>query len=155
VSDSALFLDTSVLVGGLVELAAPHPAQRILDQVAAGKLGRPRTAWHCCLEFYAVVTRLPEEFRLTAEQAGQLVALEIRQRLEVVGLPPAAWGGFWDRVALDRVTGGRVYDAHIGEIALRHRTRTFVTDNLRHFASLRAAGAEVLSCAELSARLPR
>ncbi len=49
-----------------------------------------------------------------------------------------------DRLALvktaaaDRVTGGRVYDTHIAEIARAAGAQVIVTDNRRHFiASLR------------------
>jgi predicted nucleic acid-binding protein len=152
----AVFFDTSVLLAGLLDLGAPSEgAQRIMDAVAAGKLGRPRTAWHCCLEFYAVSTRLPEELRLTPAQAGQLLASEIRQRMEVVGLAQGRWDEFWARAQTERVAGGRIYDAHIAEVALQHKARIVVTDNSRHFASLLAHGIEVLSCPQFAARLPR
>jgi predicted nucleic acid-binding protein len=150
----ALFFDTSVLIAGVLDLGpASEPAQRIMTAVAAGALGRPRTAWHCCLEFYAVCTRLPEELRLTPAQASQLLASEIRQRLEVVGLPARAWAGFWDRVEAERVAGGRVYDAHIAEVARTHKARVVVTDNLRHFTSLTTAGIEVVSSRDFSEQL--
>ncbi len=106
---TAVFFDTSVLLAGLLDLGAPsESAQRIMDAVAAGKLGRPRTAWHCCLEFYAVSTRMPEELRLTPAQAGQLLAAEIRERMEVVGLSQGRWDEFWARAQTERVAGGRI-----------------------------------------------
>lgn len=56
------FFDTSVLVAGIIEIAGPkHPAQRLMARVAEGRFVRPATAWHCCLEFYSVATRLPQE----------------------------------------------------------------------------------------------
>jgi predicted nucleic acid-binding protein len=153
---SALFFDTSVLLSGLLDLgAASEPAQKIMDAVAAGKLGRPRTAWHCCLEFYAVSTRLPEELRLTPAQAGQLLAAEIRARLEVVALPSGRWDEFFARTQTERVAGGRVYDAHIAEIARHHRAKIVVTDNTRHFASLMAHGIQVMPCGQFAAQLSR
>jgi hypothetical protein len=55
------FVDTSVLLGGLIELGpAARAPQQVLAAIAAGKVRTPRTAWHCCLEFYAVSTRLPD-----------------------------------------------------------------------------------------------
>jgi predicted nucleic acid-binding protein len=151
-----VFFDTSVLLAGLLDLGGPSAAaQRIMDAVASGKLGRPRTAWHCCLEFFAVSTRLPEEMRLTPAQAGQLLAAEVRQRMEVVALPEGRWDDFWTRVQNERVAGGRIYDAHIAEVARHHKARTVVTDNVRHFSSLMAHGIQVLSSEQFAARLPR
>ena len=59
------FLDTSVLLAGLVDFGPQSaPAQEVLHAVAEGKAGRAGTAWHCCLEFFSVATRLPAKFRL-------------------------------------------------------------------------------------------
>jgi hypothetical protein len=59
------FFDTSVLVAGLMEMGetSEYP-QKIMTGIAGGQIRRSLTAWHCCLEFYSVATRLPEEFRL-------------------------------------------------------------------------------------------
>lgn len=155
-ASSAVFFDTSVLLAGLLDLgASSEAAQRIMDAVVAGKLGRPRTAWHCCLEFYAVSTRLPEEMRLTPAQAGQLLAEEIRGRMDVVALPTGSWDEFWTRAETERVAGGRIYDAHIAEIARQHKARLIVTDNTRHFASSLAHGIQVVTSAQFAIRLPR
>jgi len=48
-----------------------------MDAVANGQIERPLTAWHCCLEFYSVTTRLPEEYRLEPEIALRLLREEI------------------------------------------------------------------------------
>ncbi len=81
------FPDTSVLLGGLIELGpAVRPAQDVMATVAEGRLKRPLTAWHSCLEFYAVATRLPEEFRLAPADALRLLEAEILGRFEVAHL---------------------------------------------------------------------
>jgi polar amino acid transport system substrate-binding protein len=53
------FFDMSVLVAGLMEIGktSEYP-QRIMTAIAAGQIRRATTAWHCCLEFYSVATRL-------------------------------------------------------------------------------------------------
>lgn len=72
------FVDTSVLLGGLIDLGVTSKSsQALLDAIAAGRIKKPRTAWHCCLEFYAVATRLPEEFRLTPADALALLEGEV------------------------------------------------------------------------------
>ncbi len=145
-----VFFDTSVLLGGLIELGpASESAQGLLDLVAGRRGGRPTTAWHCCLEFYSVATRLPEEFRLTPADALALLESEILGRFEVRDLAPVARHEFLRIAAREGVRGGRLYDAHIAEIARRSGSRVVVTENRRHFQGLEGAGVRVLSASEL------
>jgi hypothetical protein len=82
------FLDTSVLVAGLVDFGPQSaPAQTIMHAVAENTLRPASTAWYCCLEFYSVVTRLPPEFRLAPADAVQLLTDEIMARLTIHDLP--------------------------------------------------------------------
>lgn len=143
-----VFLDTSVLLGGLLELGQPgRGAQALFDAIAARRLGRPRTAWHCCLEFYAVSTRLPEEFRLLPEQAVELLEKEVFVRLDVFDLPANARMAFLSSAAAERVAGGRLYDAHIARVARLARSAVIVTENVRHFQAV-SGGLRVLTSAE-------
>ncbi len=151
---SGAFLDTSVLLGGLIELGpASRAAQQVMTAVASGRVRRPRTAWHCCLEFYAVSTRLPEELRLSPKDARQLVEEEILGRFDVLQLGERSWNPFLRAAALGGVTGGRLYDAHIAEIARRNGCRLIVTDNVRHFAPLAWQGVRVLTAADFAVEL--
>lgn len=121
--------------------------------VADGPLRRSLTAWHCCLEFYAVATRLPEEFRLSPTDAGQLVEEELLGRLQVLDLPASARLELVHGAVRERVAGGRLYDAHIAEVARRAAARVVVTDNVRHFSALRLHGIRVLDSAACAAEL--
>jgi predicted nucleic acid-binding protein len=121
--------------------------------VADGPLRRSLTAWHCCLEFYAVATRLPEEFRLSPTDAGRLVEEELLGRLQVLDLPASARLELVHGAVRDRVAGGRLYDAHIAEVARRAEARLVVTDNGRHFSVLRLHGVRVLDSAACAAEL--
>jgi predicted nucleic acid-binding protein len=146
---SPAFLDTSVLVAGLIELGdASQPADRILDAVARGVLARPLTAWHCCLEFYSVATRLPAGLRLDPDMARQLLDEEILQRFTVCDLPPEGRATLFEAAARDRVGGGRIYDAHIAEVARLAGAGAVVTDNRRHFIGLLRHGLHVWTAAE-------
>ena len=148
---SPLFFDTTVLLAGLIELgpASVH-AQRIMTAVAAGRLRGPRTAWHCCLEFYAVSTRLPEEFRLAPDDARRLIEEEVLARFQIHQLSPDTRTAFLERAAQDRVAGGRIYDAHIAEVARQAGARAVVTDNRRHFSALARYGIRSMSTEELA-----
>jgi predicted nucleic acid-binding protein len=149
-----VFLDTSALLAGLIEMGdASLAADRILDVIANGGIRTPLTAWHCCLEFYSVATRLPAGLRLEPDVARQLVADEILGRFRVCALPAEAYRGFLDAVATERVAGGRLYDAHIAEIARLASATVVVTDNRRHFASLLRHGVRVQTAAEFATAL--
>ena len=131
-----LFLDTSVLLAGLVDFGPQSaPAQSLLHEVAEKRVTGAATAWHCCLEFYSVATRLPPEYRLTPADAVTLIREEIFARMTVHDLPGNQRGAMLDAVVADAIAGGRVYDAQIAEVARAAGARVVVTDNRRHFLS--------------------
>lgn len=148
----AVFFDTSVLLAGLIDLGPQSaPAQSLMHAVAEKRLAAPGTAWHCCLEFYSVATRLPPEFRLTPEDAVRLVEEEVFGRLAVHDLPPGDRRPMLRLLADDRVTGGRIYDVHIAEVARSAGARLIVTDNRRHFLAALRHGLRVETPAEFLA----
>jgi predicted nucleic acid-binding protein len=145
-----IFLDTSVLVDGLVELRRATASQRLWTAITQERLAGALTAWHCCLEFYSVLTRLPEEFRLSAGNCLRLVEEEIVPRLEIADLPPRSRLPFLRTAAAERIAGGRIYDAHIGEVARLAGATIVATQNRRHFTSLLRHGVRVLTAEELA-----
>lgn len=139
-----VFFDTSVLLAGLIDLGPQSgPAQSLMHAVAEQKISSPATAWHCCLEFYSVATRLPPEYRLSPPDAVQLLAEEILARLSIHDLPSSDRSLMLRLLAEDGVTGGRVYDVHIAEVARSAGARIIVTDNRRHFLSALRHGLRV------------
>jgi predicted nucleic acid-binding protein len=80
-----------------------------------------------------VATRLPPEYRLSTADAARLVQEEIFGRFIVHDLPAVQRGDFIRSAALDQATGGRIYDAHIAEVARAAGATVIVTDNRRHF----------------------
>jgi hypothetical protein len=150
----AVFFDTSVLLAGLIDLGpATAAAQHVMNAVADGRLPSVRTAWHCCLEFYSVATRLPPELRLTPADAFRLLETEILARMRVDQLPSGSFGEFLRTSAREPTVGGRIYDAHIAEVARLGNARVVVTDNRRHFASLMRHAVRVLTIEEFASDL--
>ena len=144
-----VFLDTSVWVSGIIDFGpSSEAAQFVLDAVAEGRLGQVRTAWHSCLEFFSVVTRLPADFRIAPADAIQLIHQEILGRSKVIQLPGDRYCDFLAEAERDRVAGGRVYDAHIAEIAGYAGCRTILTEKIRHFSALARHGIRVLNAAD-------
>jgi predicted nucleic acid-binding protein len=149
-----VFLDTSVLLAGMVDFGPQSaPAQSIFHAVAEHKIESPGTAWHCCLEFYSVATRLPPEFRLTPDDAWVLLRDEVFPRLSVRDLPADERGALFSSSARDRIAGGRIYDAHIAEVARCAGAQVIVTDNRRHFLAALRYGIKVETPGEYLGRL--
>jgi len=132
----SVFLDTSVLLAGLIDFGPQSaPAQSLVHAIAEGRVKEPGTAWHCCLEFFSVATRLPPEYRLTPADALTLLREEVFGRMAIHDLPAGDRLPALQAAVQDGVAGGRIYDSHIAEIARAARARVIVTDNRRHFLS--------------------
>jgi predicted nucleic acid-binding protein len=148
-----VFLDTSVLLAGLIDFGPQSAAaQTIMHGVAEKTIAAPATAWHCCLEVFSVATRLPPEYRLAPADAAQLLATEVFGRMAVHDLPPSGRLPFLGRAAQDGMAGGRIYDAHIAEVARAAGATVVVTDNRRHFIAALRHGLRVETPAEFLAR---
>ena len=153
---AATFLDTSVLLAGLVDVGPQSaPAQQVMHAVAERRIAAPATAWHCCLELFSVATRLPPEFRVTPADAVRLLKEEVFARMAVHDLPPGDRLAFLAGVAQEAIAGGRVYDAHIAEVARAAGATRIVTDNRRHFLAALRHGIQVETPAEFLAALKR
>jgi predicted nucleic acid-binding protein len=152
----SVFLDTSVLLAGLVDFGPQSaPAQSLMHAVAEQRITAPATAWHCCLEFFSLATRLPPEFRVTAADAVTLLQGEVFPRIAVHDLPAADRTVLLQAAAHDRIAGGRIYDAHIAEVARAAGANVVVTDNRRHFLSALRHGLRVETPSEFLAGLKK
>jgi predicted nucleic acid-binding protein len=146
------FFDTSVLLAGLIDFGPQSaPAQRMLHAVVDGSAARPATAWHCCLEFFSVSTRLPPEFRLQPADAARLLDEVVFPHFEIRDLPATDRGAFFARAVQDDTAGGRIYDAHIADVARSAGATVIVTDNRRHFVAALRHGIRVETPSEFLA----
>lgn len=150
------FLDTSVLLAGILDFGPQSaPAQSIMHAVAEKTVASPATAWHCCLEFYSVATRLPAEFRLSPVDGARLLEEEVFGRLSVHDLPSTDRMRLLQAAVEDGVAGGRIYDAHIAEVARAAGADVIVTDNRRHFLGALRHGIRVETPGEFVRTLKR
>jgi predicted nucleic acid-binding protein len=148
------FLDTSVLLAGLIDFGPQSaPAQSLMHSVAEKWVAAPATAWHCCLEFFSVATRLPPEFRVSPADAVALLEQEVFARMTIHDLPAGERQPMLRAAAADAVVGGRIYDTHIAEVARAAGAGVVVTDNRRHFVSALRYGMRVETPAEFLATL--
>jgi predicted nucleic acid-binding protein len=125
----------------------------LLHAVAEKRVAGPATAWHCCLEFFSVATRMPPEYRITPADAVRLLEEEVFGRMTVHDLPPGDRLGWLRAAGTDGTAGGRIYDAHIAEIARAAGASVIVTDNRRHFVSALRYDLRVETPAEFLASL--
>ena len=140
----SVFFDTSVLLAGLVDFGPQSaPAQSLMHAVAEKRLENVATAWHCCLEFFSVATRLPPEFRLSPADAALLLHDEVFDRMTVHDLPQRDRLPMLQAAGRDGVAGGRIYDTHVAEVARTMAAEVVVTDNRRHFVSALRYGMRV------------
>ncbi len=140
----SVFYDTSILIGGIIDFGdSSLQSMRILDLLASGTLPQGLTAWHCCLEFYSVVTRLPEEYRLEPAAAFGLIETEILSRFRVGGFDLGQSASFFEQAVAHAIKGGRIYDYHIGSIALQMGASILVTENKRHFSPFQEQGLAI------------
>ncbi len=150
----SVFFDTSVLVGGLIYFGPQSaPAQSLMHALSEDKLSDVSTAWHCCLEFYSVSTRLPQEYRLTPGDAVRLLQHEILARMTVHDLPMADREALLRACEQDGIAGGRIYDAHIADVARAAGATVVVTDNRRHFLTALRHGLRVETPGEFLTQL--
>lgn len=152
----SVFLDTSVLLAGLVDFGPQSaPAQSFMHAVAEKRLETAATAWHCCLEFFSVATRLPPEFRLSPADAALLLQEEVFERVTVHDLPERDRLLMLQAAGRDGVAGGRIYDTHIAEVARAIGAKVVITDNRRHFISALRYGMRVETPTEFLAELKK
>ncbi len=149
------FLDTSVILAGLIDFGPQSaPAQSVLHLAAEQRVAAD-TAWHCCLEFFSVATRLPPEYRLTPADAWALLEAEVFDRMAVHELPAGDRREMLRAASREGIAGGRIYDAHIAEVARSAGAEVIVTDNRRHFLSALRHGIRVETPSEFTAELTR
>lgn len=127
-----VLLDTTCLVAAALSQHEHHAA-------TVAELGRRRAAdqvfvlaAHAVLEAYAVLTRLPPPHRLAPDDAFAVLERNWAQT-ETVALTGSESWRLLRRQAAARVTGGRVYDAHIDACARKAHVDEILTWNVRHF----------------------
>ena len=152
----SVFFDTSVILAGLIDFGPQSaPAQSLLHAVAERRIADCLTAWHCCLEFFSVATRLPPEFRLSPADAFLLLQDEVFERIAVHDLPEPERLTMLQAAGRDGVAGGRIYDTHIAEVARAINAKVVITDNRRHFISALRYGMRVETPAEFLAAMKK
>ena len=128
-----VLLDTSVLVGAMVEAHPAHAValpwlQRVRDGVDVGLV-----AAHSLAELYAILTTLPVQPRIPPAIARQLIGRNILGVCEVVSLSGEDYAAVIDHLSGLGIIGGATYDALILHAASKAMADRVVTLNEQDF----------------------
>ena len=126
-------VDSSVLIAGV---HANHPrhavaATWLIQNIPLHEL---LVAHHSILESYAVLTRLPGEWRLTGSEAKQLLESTIRSNMQVAQFHASSIWDCIDSLVNHSAVGGHSYDGFIAEILNQSGAEAIATFNTRHFS---------------------
>ena len=131
------FFDTSVLVPSFLD--GHEHYERSFAVLADADRKNACCAAQSLAELYATLTRLPGKLGLSVEQA--LAALDsVAARLELIGLDVPEYRHAIREAASEGIVGGTIYDALLGQCALKARATKIYTWNVGHFRML---GAEI------------
>lgn len=136
-------LDTSVIVSGLLashqrhEIAAAELSALLNNQV---EIVLPL---HALVEAYAVMTRLPSPYRLSAKHALEILDRSFRDNARLVGLEGDEGWHLLGELSRRAVVGGTSYDGLILASARKGGAQRLLTFNRSHFERLELDGMEI------------
>jgi predicted nucleic acid-binding protein len=131
------FFDTSVLVASFLD--GHEHYERSFAVLADAHRKNACCAAHSLAELYATLTRLPGKLGMSVDQA--LWALDsVAERLELISLEAPEYRHAIREAARGGIAGGTIYDALLGQCALKARATKIYTWNVVHFQRL---GAEI------------
>lgn len=131
-----IFLDTSVLVAAVIQQHESHARSfRILERVQ-NKKDEGFVSGHSLAEMYAVLTRAPQPFRHSPEQALLSIEENVVMYFNVSVLSAGEYAALVKEAALAGVQGGTVYDAMILKCAIKSGADSIYTLNVRHFQNV-------------------
>jgi predicted nucleic acid-binding protein len=133
------FLDTSVLVAAFYDGHEHHNPSFELFVTQNQKSGS--TAAHCLAEVYSTLTGMPGKDRASGDEALLFLG-NVREHLSIVTLDPEEYFKAVEAAASMGVLGGGIYDAILGQCALKARAQSIYTWNVKHFKRI---GAEIAS----------
>ncbi|MGH9545337.1 MAG: type II toxin-antitoxin system VapC family toxin [Terriglobales bacterium] len=131
------FFDTSVLIAAIL-LQHEHHQPSAAVFLKADKKNSCCGA-HTLAEVYAGLTRMPGGQRMGGDRA-LLFLDQIRERLTIIALDEDDYYSAIASAVAQGIAGGTIYDALLGQCALKAHADTIYTWDLNHF---RLLGAEV------------
>lgn len=126
-------LDTSCMIAAVCGWHEHNAAAVGEIERRLGRGERLAVSAPALMETYAVLTRLPAPYRLSAAEAWALVEANFVEGRTIFALDSAAYVAHLRQLAMQGVGGGRTYDAVIAACARQSKATTLLTFNRRHF----------------------
>ena len=128
-------VDSSVLVAAL---HANHPIHAVATgwMISAMRKHELVVGSHSVLECYAVLTRLPGKWRISSEEALQLLRETVAANMTIADTPLKTAWDFLDSISVKNVTGGQAYDAWVIHALNSAKADRIATFNPAHFTSI-------------------
>ncbi len=125
-------VDSCILIAGV---HANHPFHAIASAwlIRNISLHELVVAHHSILETYAVLTRLPGEFRISSSEVKQLLESSIRPNMMIAPFSSTSIWDCIDSLVNQSATGGNSYDYFIAEILINFGVESIATFNTSHF----------------------
>jgi predicted nucleic acid-binding protein len=131
-----VFLDTSVLISAVVQQHENHARSfSALDRVQNGR-DEGFISGHSLAEMYAVLTRAPQPFRHSSEQAYLSIEENVVKHFKISVLSGTEYAALVKEAALAGIVGGTVYNAVILRCAIKSGAERVYTLNARHFQNI-------------------
>ncbi|HVV02211.1 MAG TPA: PIN domain-containing protein [Verrucomicrobiae bacterium] len=131
-----IFLDTSVLVSAVVEEHENHARSFPCWNGVQNEKDEGFVAGHALAEIYAVLTKLPQPFRHSPEQAILSIEENILRHFKLVVLTGADYAALVREAALLGVQGGTIYDALLFKCAVKSEAERIISLNVEHFRTV-------------------
>jgi predicted nucleic acid-binding protein len=125
------FFDTSVLVPVFYGDHVHHTAS--LELFVTFNKDTGCCGAHSLAEVYSTLTRMPGKHRISGEQAMLFIG-SIRERLSVITLTGDESADALAASAALGIVGGAIYDAMLGQCALKAGAQVIYSWNARHYA---------------------
>lgn len=133
------FLDTSVLVATFYADHEHHPPS--IDLFLRFRKKDACCGAHSLAEVYATLTGMPGRRRVSGNEALLFLG-DIRERLTLVALGEREYFQIVEASAAANLTGGAIYDAILGQCALKAKADVIYTWNTEDFLRLPPAIAD-------------
>ena len=137
-----VFLDTSVLIAVFYPDHEHH--QRSIELVLRHSELDISCAAHSLAEVYAGLTAMPGKKRVSGDEAG-LFLQSLRERMTPIALTSDEYYRLTEEAATLGLSSGAIYDALIGQCALKAGATTIYTWNPKHFLRLGTAIAPLVT----------
>lgn len=131
------YIDTSTWIAAFIESHPMH--KRALDLLvhASDKGIKLMTCSHTLAELYSVLTKLPDPYRLSPQDAHKMITRNVIEKAELENLDTSDYTKAIYYCASNNIVSGGIYDGLHAVAAQKAKASTLVTGNKKDFVRFR------------------